>query len=97
MIACRPVRGLCFEFGRDPGRCRCVSASARAVPCGSLLAAAEVAIKVARRAIAPMSAHAAGGHRQARMRHTWVSCGVLLTFWGCIVCLEWMLGLPWSA
>jgi hypothetical protein len=62
------VRGLCLEFCRDPGRCRCVRARARAGPCGALHAAAEVAIEVARRAIAPMSAHAASGHRRARTR-----------------------------
>ena len=61
-VASRPVRGLCLEFCRDSGCCRCVRARTRVVPCGALLAAVEVAIEVARRAIAPMSTHAAGGH-----------------------------------
>lgn len=46
------------------------------VMCGALHAAVMVAIEVARSAIAPMSAHAAGGHRRARTRGrgvTWVT------------------------
>ena len=69
------MRGLCAEFCRDPGRSRCVRARARAVPCGALLAAAEVAIEVAQCAIAPMGAHAAGGHRRARTRGPCVMWG----------------------
>ena len=45
------------------------------MPCGALLAAAAVAIEVARRAIAPMSAHVAGGHRRARTRGPCVMWG----------------------
>ena len=69
------MRGLCAEFCRDPGRSRSVRACARAVPCGALLAAAEVAIEVAQCAIAPMGAHAAGGHRRARTRGPCVMWG----------------------
>ena len=43
--------------------------------CGALHAAVVVAIEVARRAIAPMSAHAAGGHRRARTRRPGVMWG----------------------
>ena len=49
----RPVRGMCLEFCRALGRCRCVRASARAMVCGALHAAVVAAIEVARRAIAP--------------------------------------------
>ena len=54
----RPVRGMCLEFCRALGRCRCVRARARAMVCGALHAAVVVAIAVARCAIAPMSVHA---------------------------------------
>ena len=45
------------------------------MPCSALLAAAEVAIEVAQCAIAPMGAHAAGGHRRARTRGPCVMWG----------------------
>ncbi len=32
-----------------------------------------------------------------RVREGRVSCGVLLTLWGCMACLEWVLGPPLSA
>ena len=80
------MRGLCAEFCRDLGRCRCVRARARTEPCGALLAAAEVAIEVARRAIAPMSVARAGGHRRVRTR-------VLGVMWGTAYPLG-MCGLP---
>ena len=51
-------------------------ASALAVVCCALHAAVVAAIEVARRAIAPMSARAAGGHRRARTRGQDVMWGI---------------------
>ena len=64
-----------------------------------MLAAAEVAIEVARRAIAPMGgwARTRPAGTDGRVREGRVSCGVLMTLWGCMACLEWVLGPALSA
>ena len=50
----------------------------------------EVAIQVARRAIAPMSVCHVPAGTDGCVRESWVSCGVLLILWGCEACLEWV-------
>ena len=88
---------MCLELCRDSGCCRCVRARTRVVPCGALLAAVEVAIEVARRAIAPIGAHTRPAGTDGRVCEAGVSCEVLLTLYGCMACLEWVLGPLWSA
>ena len=68
---------------------------ARPMVCGSPRAAAVLASQVARHAIADWRAGQTGA--DGRDRGPQVPCGVPMTLWGCVPCLEYMLGQCLSA